>query len=163
MKKLLTLTLSIILLASAHTTYASAEENSNSEIEYLEDGCYLETTITDEPTLFANPGISLYATKTTTTKTKKLNYCKNGNVLWYIKVKGTFTYGNGFAKCIASEVTSKSNNSLWKLSNVRASKTGDKAIGYVTAKLYRLPNAIGLLKTVNETVTLKCSPTGNFS
>ena len=84
------------------------------DVEYVGNGNYIETVIFDDE--FADyslvKGITPLASKTVT-KSKAYNY-KNaaGKELWYVKVTGTFTYGNGSAKCTAATPSAKSNEKI---------------------------------------------------
>jgi hypothetical protein len=95
------------------------------------------------------------------TKTKTSYYKNsNGTILWYVKVTGTFTYGNGSSKCTSSSVTAESKSGAWKITSKSASKSGNKATAKATAKRYY---GGSVAETKNKTVTLTCSPSGNFS
>lgn len=156
MKKLIFSLIAALIFVSVTPNVASAQ-NPNTQIEYFSDGSYLITYVT-ETTNFSN--IATYAA-TTKTKTKTANYYNSSNeLLWFVQVKGTFTYGNGSSKCTASEVNAGSYNSHWKLSNKTSSKSGNSATASVTAKLYR---GSEVLQTLHKSVTLSCSPTGQFS
>ena len=131
----------------------------------LDDGYYLETIIEGEDSAVQDiiPGNMNRSTKSRSTKTKtKTTYCKNssGKVMWYVRVTGTFTYGNGSAKCTNSVCTSESKNKAWKVSGRSASKSGNNASA--TAKGTHYLNG-SPVETISRTVTLKCSPTGNFT
>ena len=77
MKKTITVTLIISLISCilfSIPVSATITDNTEKAIEYLENGNYIETIITDDT---ENSGISLYATNTITkTKTK---YYKNSS------------------------------------------------------------------------------------
>ena len=126
------------------------------QIEYLDDGSYFETVITTE----SNSGMTTLSSKSVT-KTKTSYYKNsNGTILWYVKVTGTFTYGNGSSKCTSSSVTAESKSGAWKITSKSASKSGNKATAKATAKRYY---GGSVAETKNKTVTLTCSPSGNFS
>lgn len=158
MKKILLLMMALIIAVIPSSVFANTA-NTSSTIEYLDDGYYFETIIEDEPTEYDS--ISTAATAKTETKSKT-TYFKNadGDTMWYVKVTGTFTYGNGSAKCTKSTVAAASKNSDWKISSKSASKSANKAIASATAKKYHLGV---LIQTKSKTVTLTCSPTGKFS
>lgn len=140
---------SLNALASTPTT--------NTSVEYYDDGSYIVTTIED---ISSSPGIS-FSSSTSTTKSKTVRYYNSEDtVMWYVKVTGTFTYGNGTSKCTSSSVTAKSYATTWKVTNKSASKSGNTAIATATAKQYFDGTVI---KTINRTVKLTCSPTGVFS
>lgn len=150
-KKLISILFTVLFLLS-FTTSVSAQ---NVQIEHFSDGSYVITTIKEQN----ESNISLLST--TKTKTKTTNYYNSDHeLLWYVQVKGTFTYGNGSAKCTDAQIFAESYNSHWKISNRSAKKDGNKAIATAKAKFY---NGNILIKTLDQTVTLTCSSTGVFS
>lgn len=158
MKKIFLL-ITVIVMAMFPMTVFAQTDNTQSTIEYLEDGSYFETVIEDEATI----DNQIFALSASTTKTKsKTVYYKNsdGDTMWYVKVTGTFKYDGDTAKCTSASVTAASKNSNWKVSNKSSSATGNKAKASATGKKYYSGNVI---KTINKTVTLTCSPTGTFS
>ncbi len=168
MKKKLHIIVVLVLLFSVvtqtvHTRTVHAQDQDNVEIEYLENGDYLVTTITEEPAQTNTFGISLYSEPTTVTKSKtKKYYNKYNEVIWYLKVTGTFTYGHGYAQCTKSVATCKSNSYLWKLTNKRASKAGNIATAYVKANLYKSFLATKPVRIIEQYLNLECSTTGKF-
>ena len=164
MKKILSFIItSILLIIAPFPTYAaSTQVNINisaiqchREVEFLSDGSYFISEI--ETT---RNKISLMST--TTTKSKKSTYYDvNGAAKWYVKVTGTFTYGNGTSKCINAYVTCGSyDSSIWKISTKSASKTGNKAIATASAIHYLNGKNLGIQ---SKTVTLTCNSTGKVS
>ena len=155
MKKLIMILTCLLLFTICSPVYG-AEQIESSEIEYLDDGSYFETVITTE----SNSGMTTLSSKSVT-KTKTSYYkISNGTILWYVKVTGTFTYGNGSSKCTSSSVTAESKSGAWKITSKSASKSGNKATAKATAKRYY---GGSVAETKNKTVTLTCSPSGNFS
>lgn len=155
MKKLIMILTCLLLFTICSPVYG-AEQIESSEIEYLDDGSYFETVITTE----SNSGMTTLSNKSVT-KTKTSYYTNsNGTILWYVKVTGTFTYGNGSSKCTSSSVTAESKSGAWKITSKSASKSGNKATAKATAKRYY---GGSVAETKNKTVTLTCSPSGNFS
>ena len=154
MKRIFIVLISLFLL-TVYTPVYGAEQIKTAEIEYLADGSYFETIITAEP---ARGAILFSSNSVTKTKT---SYYKNskGTVLWYVRVTGRFTYGNGTAKCTSSSVSAASNSSAWKITSKSAGKNGAKAIGRAAAKRYYSGS---VAETRNKAVTLTCSPSGNF-
>lgn len=131
--------------------------NSDTTTSYTfyDDGSYMVTRITEEPTTIATHASS------TTTKSKISSYYSNNNVeLWYVKVTGTFTYNGTTSKCTDSRITAASYSSAWKISNKSASKSGPSATAKATANFY---NGSRIDKTINKSVTLTCSAKGTFS
>lgn len=122
-----------------------------SQIEYLEDGSYIETTI-----FVSND----YArSQKTASKIARYN-SSTGVQQWYVTVTGTFSYGNGSAKCISSSVKSGVYNNKWAISSKSASKSGATAIASATAK-HSYDNTA--YETKKLTVRLTCSSTGVLS
>ena len=155
MKKLIMILTCLLLFTICSPVYG-AEQIESSEIEYLDDGSYFETVITTE----SNSGMTTLSSKSVT-KTKTSYYKNsNGTILWDVKVTGTFTYGNGSSKCTSSSVTAESKSGAWKITSKSASKSGNKATAKATAKRYY---GGSVAETKNKTVTLTCSPFGNFS
>lgn len=118
-----------------------------SQIEYLEDGSYIETTI-----FVSND----YArSQKTASKIARYN-SSTGVQQWYVTVTvtGTFSYGNGSAKCISSSVKSGVYNNKWAISSKSASKSGATAKHSYDNTAY---------ETKKLTVRLTCSSTGVLS
>ncbi len=162
MKKIFTLLMSALLFSQiiCSTVFAYTHQNLNKQIEYFDDGSYIVTFLTD---IVPDPSLDVVTISEikTVTKTKTAEYYNDSNkLMWSIQVKGTFTYGNGSARCTKSEVVAVSHNKYWKLFDKSADKNGNKAIASVTAKLIK--NSI-VYNTIYKTVTLTCSPNGTFS
>ena len=170
MKKIICVMVLLLLIC---TTTVLAEEaglpgrNDDNQVvldvEYVGNGNYIETVIYDDE--FADyslvKGITPLASKTVT-KTKLYN-CTNatGKVMWYVKVTGTFTYGNGSAKCTASTPSAASKDSSWKVSKASGSRSGNWCSATATGKHYGKNGKVD--QTLTRTVKLTCSPTGVFS
>ena len=147
--------LALLILLSSTLSYANGP--AGSIIEPLDNGYYYETVIEELPDISSTPGSVSQPDAVASTKTgSKITYCKNsaGTVMWYVKVTGVFTYGNGTATCTSSTVTAKSLSTSWKITSKSASKTGNKAIATATAKEYLNGVPVGSL---TRTVTLTCS------
>lgn len=124
----------------------------NTTCTYLGNGIYLETIIEED--------ISLFSTETKNgSKTNNYKDSK-GNILYSIKVSGSFSYTGSSSTCTSSSVTTSVIDSAWKITSKSASKSGNKAIGYATAKRYMFGFVV---ETRNETATLTCSATGVLS
>lgn len=160
MKKLFTLLLATLLITQSVSATALAQTADNEQIQYFDDGSYMVTTISSVSSSNCYAPAIRAAVKTVT-KTKTTKYFNAAHaVMWSIQVKGTFTYGNGAAKCTKAEAIAESYNDNWKLSNKSASKNRNKATASVTAQQTKY----GIVyNTIHETVTLTCSPTGQFS
>ncbi len=146
----------ITLLIFPANVLAADTEQSTPSIISLEDGSYFTVVIEDENT---SSNITLYSTSVTKSKTYTY-YNSKGTKQWYVKVTGTFTYGNGTSKCNSSSVSAKSYVNAWKITSKSSSKSGKTAIAKATAKQYYNGTVIN---TINETVKLTCSYTGKFS
>ena len=155
MKKLLiAICVSFTFLANAVIIPAKAETVSTTYIEEVfEDGTFIEVTIEEDVTLARS------STKSGT-KTKS---CKksNGDVLWSIKVHGTFSYDGTTASCTKASYTTTLSDDYWELSNAKSWKSGATAYASVVAKEYTMLGY--LLQTRTETVSLTCSATGVLS
>ena len=152
------LTLLLILQTTSSVTYARSDSVSYTTRTYLEDGYYIVTTLT---TNSPRSSISTYASTYSKTASRTTNvYNSSNQILWSVKVIGTFTYGNGSAQCTKADVDVKSYNSYWKLSNVSAARSGATAYASATGK--KIINGI-VMQTINRSISITCSPTGELS
>lgn len=121
--------------------------------EKYDDGSYLETTIISDS----------INSKSSTRSGKKTSTFKgsDGTAMWSITVNGKFSYNGKSATCTSSTYEKADYSISWRLSNARASKSGATASASVTAKQYHQNGSV--LKTINKTVKLTCSPTGDLS
>ena len=142
MKKIFRILLSLTLSLSLCNAQILLASNSNTQVEYFEDGSYCITVIEDCSNLNLSD-ISTASTSKTVSKSKKTSYYSSSNAeLWYVKVTGSFTYGNGSAVCNSSSVTAESKNSNWKISNKSSGKSGNTATASATGKRYVNGNAV---------------------
>lgn len=156
MKKLATLftIVSMILVFTLQPAFAQSNVITV-DIEELPDGSRFVTVIEDVPT----PGIQPFS-KETATKTKTVYYENaSGKKMWYVSVTGTFTYGDGTARCTSVTPSAASLDSNWKVSNITGGKSGNKATATATGKRYETNIVV---ETATKTVTLTCGPTGMF-
>ncbi|MCI8485485.1 MAG: hypothetical protein HFH41_14280 [Lachnospiraceae bacterium] len=165
MKKYLSFVVVTVMLLAAAPVYAADTSGfapaESVSIEYLEDGSYYETIIEDAEDLQPVDAIVPFASPKTATKSKTTKYKNSsGQVLWYVKVTGTFTYGNGSAKCTKATPSAASNSPYWKVSGISGSKSGNKASAKATGTHYM---GSGHVPPLTKTVTLTCSPSGDFS
>lgn len=159
-KVLLTMIFTITLIMSTQSIFATDDSGS---IEYYNDGSYSITTISDDIPAISDNLFTLAITLSKTTKTKSKTttfYNSSNKAMWYVKVTGTFSYGNGSATCTDATVSAASYNDAWRISNKSSSKSGNRAIGTATAKRYQ---NLSVAETKTKTVTLTCSSTGVFS
>lgn len=157
-KRLLCLFITFLLLS---TTKVFATEKYNemllTKYEYLEDGSYFVITFEE----IIDSDVSVLSTVNTKKGAKTYTYYNNeGKNLWYVKVIGTFSYGNNSSKCTNSTVIAKANDSAWKIYSKSASKSKNVATATVIAKQY---SGSLLLNTINKSVSLTCSSTGKLS
>lgn len=166
MKRMWTLVLMVAMVLSVCTpVYAadeyviSAGEVGSTTIEYLDNGDYIETVITMEP---SEEGLAAYATTRQVKGKKTANYRNaDGDKLWSVTVTATFQYVPGSSvSCIEATASAESYSSTWKVGTATASYSGNTATGTVTATKYWLfvPG-----DKVTLSVTLKCDVNGNLS
>ncbi len=166
MKKITIITLSALLALTATLSTANNSQamtlttQEQIDTEYLDDGSYLITTTMIAPAKIKN-AVLLAKTKNIT-KSKTANYYNASHtLLWSITLTGTFSYGNGSAKCTHANISTTSHNSCWKFSSKNCNTHGNQAIGSTTIKHYSVSGV--LIDTVSKTLTLTCSSNGNFS
>ena len=161
MKRFLSLLLSVIMILSIGVVTVSAVDTtapeSNTSIEYFEDGSYLVTTLAVDET--ASSGAR--ATKTKSGYKNNKYYSSDNRLLWTVTINGTFTYTGSKATCTSATTSSVVYDNDWKVTSATASKSSNKAIGNFTVKRYMLgiPTAT---KEVTD-LTLTCSKTGVLS
>lgn len=159
MKKIITVTLIISLISCilfCIPVSATTTDKTEKTIEYLENGDYIETIITDDT---ENSDISLYATNTIAkTKTK---YYKNssGIVLWSVSVKATFSYNGSTSTCTRCSHSTTAPASAWSIKSASHSKSGNTATAKATATWKTSAGS----KDYSMSVTIKCSATGVVS
>lgn len=145
MKKFFCLCLSLVLLLSfSFDTYASSQT-------------IIFPTLEDTP---IDDGITLSSVESKSKSKTIKHYNANNQVMWQATVTGTFSYGNGSAKCTKSTVSAKSFVSEWKITDKSSSISKNSALAKVTAKQYLNSTVINI---INKTLQLTCSPTGEFS
>lgn len=135
--------------ADVSTPYITVNRN----IEQLENGDYIETTIYVD---------TITARAASSTSGSKMVEYKNaaGKTMWTVTVKGSFTYTGNSSKCTSASGSAYSSSSNWKVGAASASKSGNKAIAKVTATQYMGGTAVG---SATKSVTLTCSPKGVLS
>lgn len=138
------------MLVSAAPVEAEEEIIVSVEREYLENGDYIETVITESP-------IATYSNSKTGSKTSE--YYGDGVALWYVKVTGSFTYTGSSVWCTSASVSADSYSSYWGISNRSSSYSGNIATAKATGTRY-FGNAV--VERINETVNLSCSVNGSL-
>lgn len=153
MKRFFVFCLSFILLIPVSCLSATANDMTNTSVEYFDDGSYIVITIAEQAT-------ALFAVSTKS-GSKALDYYNSNNEKeWTVTVHGTFSYTGTSSSCTASSVSYTIYNDSWKVKSATASKSANKAIGDFTCKFYLLGIPV---KTVEQSVTLSCSSTGVLS
>lgn len=155
MKNLILVFAAFLCIISTPTNISAATFNDNHpeiSYEYLDDGSYFITTITNLPSSKATNQKN--ASKTT----QFLN--ANGNVMWSVTVTATFSYNGTSSTCTNASASATSNNSDWVISNYYASHSGNSGTATATAKKYYMSVPID---TVTKSVTLSCDKNGNLS
>lgn len=152
---ILTVTLSII--DTSITASASTISNNQTEITTLENGDYLETTISDVP--ISSTKISLFSTTKSITKTKTVKYkSQDGTTLWYVAIKATFSYNGSTSKCTSCTPSAAAPASTWSIKSLSSSKSGNSA----TATAIATHSGI-ISKDFTKSVTISCDKNGMVS
>lgn len=135
------------LLLQCLPVFAASE--TTVQREYLDDGSgnYYETVITKTNSRTTQ---NYYATKTFKNS--------SGTALWYVKVSGTFSYNGSTCTCTSASSSAGSYNANWKIIDHSASRSGNTATAYATAKRYVMGVPV---ETENTSITLHCDANGN--
>ena len=154
MKKLVIITLVVaMLLVVPMSAYAVPANTSISRTIVFEDGSYIITTISEEPS--PRKTVALLASKKTGTKT--IEYYSAGNTLeWDFSVTGTFTYDGITATAVSASASHNIFVSGWSCTNKSAWYSSNTAYASATFKY-------GILLTSNASISLSCSPSGTLS
>lgn len=155
MKRLYCLTLCLILSICFHSTALASDSNTSSTtIEFLNDGSYIETILTEDCP------VGLFSTTSTKSGRKTSTYKNSsGQIQWSVTVNGTFSYNGSSAKCTVSSISTACPSKYWTLSGKSASKSGATAIASATAKHTNGSNT----KTIQRSVRLTCNKDGTLS
>jgi len=147
MKKLIVIALSFAILCVFPVSAHAASANTRiSETTVFEDGSYIITTISKEPSTLETA--TLLASGKTGTKT--IEYYSAGNTLeWIFSVTGTFTYDGVTATAIAASASHNIYVSGWTCTNKSAWYSGNKAYASATFKY-------GSLLTRNASLPFPC-------
>lgn len=152
MKKTFVFTLLFALFCCTALSFsAGATEITETSIELLENGDYIETIITYYDT----------NTRTATKSGSKTNNYKNsaGEALWSVTVYGTFTYNGTTSSCTSVSHSASAYGDGWSIKKSSSSKSGYCATANATATLKKILNSQDHSMTVN----LYCSPYGILS
>lgn len=133
---------------------AQTNEQTETEIQYFDDGSYLVIKTEEEISLFASGVITK----------GKTGYYYDGDTSeepkWSVSLRATFTYTGSSATCTGAVVSYEIYDYAWKVKEATASKSGRTATGDFLVKKYWL----GIItKTVPLTLTITCDNNGNIS
>ncbi len=154
MKKIFSMSLIITLvICSILCLPVSAVKGTKTEttIKYLENGDYIETTITYYET---NTRV---ATKSGS-KTSRY-YNDDGDTMWSVTVNGTFTYNGTTSSCTSVSRSTSAPGSNWSIKSSSCSRSGNCASATATATY----KGVLTSRDYTETVNLYCSPYGILS
>ncbi len=159
MKKIITLTLIFALISCTVfcISVSAATEKSETTIEYLENGDYIEIIISDAS--YDNGAISPLSTNTITKTKTKYYKNSNGTILWSVSVTGTFTYNGTNSSCTSCSHRTTAPASSWSIKSASHSKSGNTA----TAKATATQTTSTGKKDYTMSVTIKCSAKGVVS
>lgn len=143
---------------STASVQAACVVPSSKEIVMLANGDYLETVITDVPTL--SSGISSFSTTRSVTKTKTTYYKNtNGVTLWSLSIRASFTYNGRTSRCTSCSHSTTCPASAWRIKSVSSSRSGNSATAVATATHFLGTTA----RDFTRSVTIYCSSNGTVS
>lgn len=143
--------LALLIALMVLPIHAEATQIVSNQTEYLPDGGYIETVITE----------SVSRASGTKTGTKATRYVdSDGNEEWIIRLQGTFNYNGTTATCTNSVCNVTISEDNWYVVSKSASKSGATASANVT--MGRKAAGITIVKP-KYTLTLTCDKNGNLS
>lgn len=151
MKRIMAISLVAVLLVSViFCLPVAAVENVKTEttIEYLENGDYIETIITEYE---SNARVA------TKSGSKTKNYKNSaGDIMWSVTVHGTFTYNGSTSLCTSAGHSTTAPGSRWSIKSVSSRRSGYSAIADATATYS--PSSTDY----SMSVSLYCNPYGTL-
>lgn len=157
MKKVIIFIISLITVLNFNlNVFAAAPPTKaiSTSTVLFEDGSYIEKEIFEQ----TNDISTFSSTKSGSARITYKN--SDDEIMWTATLTATFKYTGSSATCTSSNITYNVNDSSWQIVSATTSKSGNTAIGYVTAKHY----FVGVpIKTVEESITLTCSANGTLS
>lgn len=156
MKKITLVLAMVLVMVIGGNISTDALEVPKVEIEYLENGDYIETIITDFST---ENSVSTFATNTKTGSKTKSYKNSLGTILWSVTVKGTFSYNGSTSVCTSCSHSTTSPASSWTIKSSSHSKSGNTA----TAKATATHTTDAGTTDLTRSVTLQCSAYGVLS
>ena len=160
MKKIISMTLALLILVGMAVPAFALERNQTAEITssekyMLTNGDYCIVTVTE--TVENSRAVSFYKSGSKTYK----YYTSSDVLVWTFTVNGEFTVNQGVsAKCIGTSYTYSIKNSDWSLSSASTHGSGNKAYGNAT---FTMKNNVGVVNNQSCSVTLTCDANGNLS
>ena len=151
MKRAFTLMTVLCLLLCALPFGAYAESEKNLSVEYLSDGGYIVTEITESMTR---------AAQVKAKDITKSKYDDNGNLQWRILFTATFTYDGVTARCTATDLDVTIHDSSWY--KISAYHSREAAQGYANVQLGHKLLGVTVEKPTYY-LSLNCTPDGNIS
>lgn len=150
MKKLVSVVLCLMILfaAAAVPVGATGGQAMSVSVEYLEDGSYIVTEITQDVPVARS-------TRTSGSKTAT-HYGANGAAIWYVTVYGKFTYDYGVSSSATSATATVGiidKNAKYVSKNAYVFGSTAYATGTVTYGV----------NSLSKTVSLTCDRYGNLS
>lgn len=161
MKKIISITLCLILAIGLFASPAYAQNISNSGktdneyIFYYKDGTYTTTRFISEPETRSS----------TVTKTKAVDYHNaSGTILFSLYIQGTFSVNGSSVTCTSKKHWYEINNSAWSNSSVSSYISNNGSSASATANGTFKRKILGItVNTIDTSVTLNCDKNGNFS
>lgn len=141
------------IICSAFYISASAVETKQTDttIEYLDNGDYIKTTIICHET---NTRV---ATKSGSKTTEYYN--ADGDTMWSVTVHGTFNYNGTTSSCTSVSRSTTAPGSNWSIKSSSCTKSGNCASATATATY----KGVLTSRDYTRTVSLYCSPYGILS
>lgn len=143
--------LAFLMVLTMIPVRAEAAQVIDTRIEYLPDGSYIETVITES--------VSRASGTKTGSKAQRL-VDSDGTELWNIRLQGTFSYNGTSATCTNAVCTVTVSADNWYVVSKSAGKSGATASAEVTMG----KKFLGITISKPEySLTLTCDKNGNLS
>lgn len=152
---LISLFICIFSLFNPTSSYAI----SNEDFDFSNEDYYLETIIENNYMPLIDRYYSTFSTTNYITKTKTTN-CKNssGDIIWSLSITATFSYDGNSVNCVRYTPKATINSPYWSYKNFSSCKTYNSAS--VSADFVYSPPFVNSF-TLNESVSINCTPSGN--
>lgn len=165
MKKFISLclvfVLTIISVGVVSCEAVAADNYTETIIEELDNGYYVETVI-EYITTPMSVQQSIQSTQATSTVTAtKTSYYKNSNdeVMWSVSATGTFTYNGSSSTCTSCSHSATAYGSTWSIKRAGSFRSGNTATAYATAT----HTFLGISADYTISVDISCSANGTIS